>query len=185
MTQAGLTTKHTPWIHVLAAPMPDTRQSPSQIWPVAHEDARRVLVRYLRGSAVRDTHALFSEYSAAMQFPYYFGRNWDAFNDCLCDLSWLLYEWFDGRGEVVPAAIITIMLDADDVLPDDPAAFRTWVELLHDAGESWLHPESSNSNRPPVVFRTILQTGKDAAALLDRLRAAGQPFNLFDLANTR
>ena len=32
----------------------------------------------------------------ALNFPDWFGKNWDALNDCLTDLSWL-----DGRGLVI------------------------------------------------------------------------------------
>jgi RNAse (barnase) inhibitor barstar len=35
---------------------------------------------------------LFSDYAAKLSFPDYFGNNWNAFYDCLCDFSWLNFE---------------------------------------------------------------------------------------------
>lgn len=45
--------------------------------------------RYLRGKKCIYLPSLFNEFSAALQFPYYFGENWDAFDECLNDLSWI------------------------------------------------------------------------------------------------
>jgi hypothetical protein len=30
-----------------------------------------------------------AEFAASFQFPYYFGENWPAFDECINDLSWL------------------------------------------------------------------------------------------------
>lgn len=34
----------------------------------------------------------FKEYSAAFQFPAYFGENWNAWDECACDLDWLVFS---------------------------------------------------------------------------------------------
>jgi hypothetical protein len=43
----------------------------------------------IRGAECRTEHDLFAEFSAALQFPRYFGWNWAAFEECVADLSWL------------------------------------------------------------------------------------------------
>lgn len=44
---------------------------------------------YLRGSRCKTEDAFFQEISAAFQFPFYYGENWPATDECLCDLEWL------------------------------------------------------------------------------------------------
>jgi len=50
--------------------------------------AKFITVR-LRGSKMKDYQGLYNEFGAALQFPYYFGENWNAFDECIKDLSWL------------------------------------------------------------------------------------------------
>jgi RNAse (barnase) inhibitor barstar len=46
-------------------------------------------MRIVDGAAMVDRAALFDVFAVACDFPDWFGRNWDAFADCLRDLSWL------------------------------------------------------------------------------------------------
>jgi RNAse (barnase) inhibitor barstar len=39
--------------------------------------------------SIGSRNELFDAYAANLRFPAYFGRNWDAFIDCLSDLSWI------------------------------------------------------------------------------------------------
>lgn len=50
---------------------------------------KRTTIVYIDGSKIADKKSLLREFAAQMSFPEYFGFNWDAFNDCLQDLSWL------------------------------------------------------------------------------------------------
>src|SRR5947209_15322277 len=54
-----------------------------------YELGSQLAVRVVRGSRMRRVDDLFGEFSAALQFPYYFGNNWAAFDECLADLDWL------------------------------------------------------------------------------------------------
>lgn len=38
---------------------------------------------------INNNKELFDIFSSYLQFPTYFGQNWDAFYDCLCDLEHL------------------------------------------------------------------------------------------------
>ncbi len=44
---------------------------------------------YIRGARCKTETDFFREVSAAFQFPKYFGENWPAVDECLCDLEWL------------------------------------------------------------------------------------------------
>lgn len=46
-------------------------------------------VSYLRGTRCDNEDSFFKEISASFQFPFYYGENWPATDECLCDLEWL------------------------------------------------------------------------------------------------
>ena len=62
----------------------------------------------------------------ALQFPSYFGSNWDAFEDCLTDLS-----WFEAGGYVL---LIQNLEPFRKNAPTDMAMART---ILQDAAAYW------------------------------------------------
>ncbi|HEY2794380.1 MAG TPA: barstar family protein [Micromonosporaceae bacterium] len=47
------------------------------------------LMRVVDGGTMTDRASMFEEFAVACDFPSWFGGNWDAFADCLRDLSWL------------------------------------------------------------------------------------------------
>lgn len=111
---------------------------------------RGLVARWLRGSKMRTTQGLFDEWAAALQFPPYFGENWDAFDECLNDLEWL-------HGEC--AALI--LLDAEELLQDaDPAEARILFDIL-------------SAEQSDLPFHVIYQTEEGLESLLDGLKALG------------
>ncbi|WP_246011100.1 barstar family protein [Nocardia mexicana] len=108
------------------------------------------VVRELRGSKMRTTAGVFDEFAAAFQFPYYFGENKDAFDECLRDLS-------DFVGEA--PGYVAVIRDSDQLLADQPNQLEWFTEAMRDAAVTW----SSYG----TTYRVVLQ-GKpplDAAPL--------------------
>jgi hypothetical protein len=62
-----------------------TREIYERYYPKLHEGTR---ITFLRGTKMGTKQALFDEFSAALQFPWYFGENWDALEECIHDLQW-------------------------------------------------------------------------------------------------
>jgi barstar (barnase inhibitor) len=69
---------------------------------------------------------LLERFAKALRFPTHFGKNWDAFNDCLTDLQWL-----DGQGWVV------IVTNARSFADKHEEEFTTAFEILTGAAEHW------------------------------------------------
>lgn len=76
---------------------------------------------YLEGGGIFSKEQFLDQIARAMDFPDYFGGNWDALEDCLTDLSWreapgyvILYDHFDVFAEQVPDQFETALeiLDA-------------------------------------------------------------------------
>jgi hypothetical protein len=61
--------------------------------------------------------------AAALEFPDYFGQNWDAMDECLQDLTWL------------PAG--TLALVHAEVPPVPPDILTTYLKLLREAVAYW------------------------------------------------
>ena len=47
---------------------------------------------YLRGKRCKTEEDFLIEVSASFQFPYYYGENWPAFDECIQDLEWLKFN---------------------------------------------------------------------------------------------
>lgn len=59
-----------------------------------------------------------------MRFPDYFGNNWNAVDECICDLSWL------SPGDVV-------VIHKDLPLVDNRVSLSIYLSVLRDAVGSW------------------------------------------------
>jgi hypothetical protein len=79
-------------------------------------------IRQIHGTRCHSEPSLFSEFAAALQFPLYFGRNWDAFADCLSDLP----EWTQAEHTGL------IIADADHILLHDDDLPVKFFEVLRD-----------------------------------------------------
>lgn len=101
------------------------------------------VVREVRGAKARTVAALFDEFAAAWQFPYYFGANMDAFDEVMRDLD-----------EFVGAApgYVVLVRDADQLLADEPAKRDWFAEVMAFYRDEWAN------RKEPAVFRVILQT---------------------------
>jgi RNAse (barnase) inhibitor barstar len=82
-----------------------------------------------------------------LQFPGYFGFNWDALSDCLRDFHWL--------------ASRTVVLMHADLPRLTPHDCRTYLAILAEAVDSWKREEEHEFR---VVFPTVARA--EAAAVL-------------------
>jgi RNAse (barnase) inhibitor barstar len=101
------------------------------------------VMRVLQGRKCRTKSALFSEFARVLEFPSYFGKNWDAFEECLTDLEWL------------PAAgYLLIITDAEQVLNDDDQEdYKTFINILQETGKVW---GTEHAGRPETPFHAVL-----------------------------
>ncbi len=134
---------------------------------IASWSAWGLTVRRVRGSKMRAWEGLFDEFSAAWQFPWYFGENVDAFAECLGYLGWLPSE---SGYVIVISGPATVLADAD------ATSLSTLVSVLADASAEWSRPVEQGEwwDRPTVPFHVVMQAAPgDAAAVAQRWTDAG------------
>jgi RNAse (barnase) inhibitor barstar len=73
-----------------------------------------------------DKETFLTRVAEALEFPDWFGRNWDAFFDCLTDLSWL-----PARGHVL------VLLNTAEMRRAAPEAFDTAISIMQEAAQTW------------------------------------------------
>lgn len=134
-----------------------------------------LVVRILRGRKMRGYSELFDEFAAALQFPWYFGENGNAFNECMTDLAWLPSQ----RGY---AFIIT---EPGQVLQDTDDDGLSWlVRSLARCAAEWADPIQDGQpwDRLPVPFHVVLQVDdRENESAVKLWAAAGADVTLLDL----
>lgn len=111
-----------------------------------------LVTRTVRGWKCQTKTALHDEVGAALQFPSYYGENWDALDECITDFSWQPAQRY-----------LIVVTGVESLLPADDDSLRIFLEVLVDAAVRW-------AGRG-VSFEVIL-TGDQAG--LDRVSAIGQ-----------
>ena len=104
------------------------------------------VITFLRGKKMTTVQGLFDEFAAALQFPYYFGNNANAFDECLADLSWL------------PAKMYVLSIfDSADFLANEPAQVPLFIDALERICAQWSSPiaQGESWDRPAVPFHVI------------------------------
>ncbi len=79
-------------------------------------------------SGIDSKRELLEVLGTVLGFPGYYGVNWDALWDCLCDFGWL------PEGDVV-------IRHKDLPLECDSDSMRTYLSILKDAVEKWANSE--------------------------------------------
>lgn len=91
-----------------------------------------------------DSNGVFEEISSAFKFPPYFGWNWPAFSDCLCDLRWLPADRY-----------LVVIENAGLVLHASAEERDLMYHTLMRAAQSWANPLGKEGN-VGIPFNVLL-----------------------------
>ena len=140
-------------------------------------------VRWLWGTNMLNECEVFSGFANALQFPYYFGWNWAAFDECLSQMDMAEAVGVPlSSGLPVSTGIVVIVFDAGEVLSHDPEAMGVLVRSLQRARQVYATPIDRGEwwDRPAVPFHVVLQLGRDQAARWEDVGASLLWFDLSD-----
>ena len=140
------------WAHI--APVP---RNLAEEFAATLPQRKHAAVRIIRGKHCGTREELLDEFARGLDFPQYFGRNWDALEDCLTDLEWLSAE-----------AFVLILTNADQVLRSSPGELKTFAGILSAAAAHW------SSAEPPASFHCLFHCEPGSAEdLKHRLAEVG------------
>lgn len=97
-------------------------------------DTKAIDIKIMKASIghIECDRDIFSVIANAMNFPSYFGKNWDAFDECIEDMDWLPAKGY-----------ILILNEASKAFEAAPETIRKLIVSWSDAGEYW-----TENNKP-------------------------------------
>ena len=125
--------------------------------PVTKQDIPKdVLLLELNATLMTNLEDLYREFAAVFKFPDYFGKNFNALDECITDLEWLPA---DGYLLVIKNAEALLHKESHDVL-------EGLLSILVNAGEEWSTPivQGEAWDREGVPFHTILELNKSVSS---------------------
>lgn len=120
----------------------------------------RCFVGRLDARRMTTAHSVFERFTTEFRFPVYFGWNWNAFTDCLRDLTWMPADKY-----------LVVIAHPDALLSEEPDELDTALRILRRVGRVW----GQAFGREPdpdcgyVAFNTVLlDPSPELAARLER-----------------
>ena len=123
-TGAHLTRVSWECVHFLPADLAERARQ-----ELAETDA---LLLHVDGSVIQTSDHLFGELATVMQFPEYFGWNWEALQECLRDLKWLEAD-----------AYVVFVYHAEQLWSCAPEVAGPLIEVWLSAANHWAMAEVS------------------------------------------
>jgi hypothetical protein len=114
---------------------------PKQVTESVLKPPSSLLVKALDGRACSTKDRLLQELAHVFAFPDYFDPNWDALEECLCDLEWLPADGY-----------LLLIRQAERVLCNEPDEWPTLLSVLRSTGKYW---GTKQPDRPPRPFHTV------------------------------
>ena len=100
----------------------------------------------LDGKNMKTYPSLYDEISEKLNFPDYFGRNLDALNDCMSDLSWI-------KGE----SMVICIQNGDMVLESENNSRDFW-EIINRVKDGWNHYYQKKYGDTRIRFEIISES---------------------------
>jgi len=94
---------------------------------------------------ISDIDNLYELFVDAFHFPDYFGYNWDAFNECMNDLSWLNSDSY------------ILIINNLDKLKLNENNLRIFLRILKEVAEEWMKGRTFNPSfiTQPTPFHIV------------------------------
>lgn len=99
---------------------------------------KHAALRVIQGRACGTREAMLDEFARALDFPEYFGDNWDALEDCMTDLEWLSADKF-----------VFVVTHTDALLRDERGYLTNLGDILKAAAAFW------QDHDPPAAFHVV------------------------------
>ncbi len=139
-----LLSTNTPWVHLASL-------KPGQTVASLLAPPLSLQTHELAGRSCATKEGLLKAAAKAFDFPDYFDPNWDAFEECLCDLEWRPAEGY-----------LLVFNQAHLVLSRAPEDWETLISILRSVGKHW---GTKQNDRPARPFHSIfaVEAGKKTA----------------------
>lgn len=115
-----------------------------------------VLQLELDALLMTELEGLYKEFTSVFQFPDYFGKNFNALDECINDLQWLPAQGY----------LLTIK-NAEHLLKKETnETLQGLLMILNSAGEQWATPVRQGEawDRDEIPFHTVLEVDKNNAS---------------------
>ncbi|MGI8856472.1 MAG: barstar family protein [Thermomicrobiales bacterium] len=111
-----------PWAHLASC----SERTFGHLFSVLRRRDNGIVARIIQGDRCQTSPDFFRESATVLNFPSYFGHNWDAFNDCINDLEWLPAKHY-----------IFGIMRSHLLLVQDENRLATFADILSDAADAW------------------------------------------------